>query len=363
MNRQLSAVLLLVAAAWAGDLLWSTASSAGLRDVLVERARQLLDQSPGGRPIPGRDGWLFERNELTTLTALTLHGDTRSMPLGIRPELADPIPAIVDFRDRLAAHGIGLVLVPVPNRAEVVPQALVESPAFGGLMTQGRLDGPSKRAIEELRETGVSVVDLVGKLSNLGNVAPFTRGDPHWSSALAALGAHEVVSLTASQVADVERIHTIASWDVQWYRSPLYTALAAPGVVVNVEVPMRRVWTPQGGLIDIRDPAAPVTVLGDSNVHWWRGKNASFVHQLAHEFGVSVEGVSTPGGGASGAREEFCRRTADVTYLESKRLVVWVFSVRALYDNQWKITRLGPQPNPTQLATLRANRQPSNARD
>ena len=42
-----------------------------------------------------------------------------------KPELADPIPAIVDFQKQLKARGIDLLVVPVPPKAAIYPEKIL----------------------------------------------------------------------------------------------------------------------------------------------------------------------------------------------------------------------------------------------
>src|SRR5437762_9982012 len=42
-----------------------------------------------------------------------------------KPESADPIPAIVDFREQLKKRGIDLLLMPVPPKAAIYPEKIL----------------------------------------------------------------------------------------------------------------------------------------------------------------------------------------------------------------------------------------------
>src|SRR5437764_12135759 len=60
----------------------------------------------------GADGWLFFAGELRLLSLSRFWGnDAPKVSRAHKPELADPIPAIVDFQQQLKARGIDLLVV------------------------------------------------------------------------------------------------------------------------------------------------------------------------------------------------------------------------------------------------------------
>ena len=70
----------------------------------------------GGEKVAvGSSGWLFYKPGLKYMVGSpeTLHGTTHTN---------DPVAAIVDFRDQLAAQGIQLLLMPVPNKETILCQ-------------------------------------------------------------------------------------------------------------------------------------------------------------------------------------------------------------------------------------------------
>ena len=66
---------------------------------------------------PGRDGWLFYRPDVDYVTGSPFLSSAqmkqRTREAGVQP---DPIKAIVDFRNQLAARGIELIVMPVPGK-------------------------------------------------------------------------------------------------------------------------------------------------------------------------------------------------------------------------------------------------------
>ena len=68
----------------------------------------------------------------------------------------DPIAAIVDFRDQLAAHGIRLVVMPVPNKESVYPDRLTSRAE----PRRGVLAPRTQDLLDTLRAANVEVIDL-----------------------------------------------------------------------------------------------------------------------------------------------------------------------------------------------------------
>src|ERR1700722_19859186 len=75
---------------------------------------------------PGRDGWLFYRPDVDYITGPPFLDATqlkqRAKTPGVEP---DPITAIVDFRNQLAARGIKLIVMPVPVKACIDSEMMV----------------------------------------------------------------------------------------------------------------------------------------------------------------------------------------------------------------------------------------------
>ena len=80
----------------------------------MQYAEYVVFKDPGDKALRGPNGWFFYKPGVEYLTQRhPVHSDS-----------GDPVTAICDFRDQLAARGIQLVVVPVPNKASVYPEQL-----------------------------------------------------------------------------------------------------------------------------------------------------------------------------------------------------------------------------------------------
>ena len=140
----------------------------------------------------GTDGWLFFSGELRLLSLGRFWGsEAAKVSRAHKPELADPVPAILDFQQQLKGRGIDLVLVPVPPKAAIYPEKIV--PGFDVRATD---PAPMlQRFYDELRAAGVDVLDLSSLfIENREHLRGpvFCRTDSHWSGIGCMLAAQAI---------------------------------------------------------------------------------------------------------------------------------------------------------------------------
>src|SRR5438045_3805633 len=174
-------------------LLAASAGRLAAQDFAVERARtvQKLENNKAAA-VAGSDGWLFFRGELRLLALGEFWGnETAKVSRAHKPDLADPVPASLDFQQPLKARGIELLVVPVPPKASVYPEKIVPN-------SDVRTKDPAPvlhQFYDELRAAGVDVLDL-SKLfvqkhdDSRGPV--FCKTDSHWSGIGCVLAAEAI---------------------------------------------------------------------------------------------------------------------------------------------------------------------------
>ncbi|HYG35689.1 MAG TPA: hypothetical protein VEC99_12935, partial [Clostridia bacterium] len=266
----------------------------------------------------------------------------------------EAVKAIVSFRDQLAARGIRLLVMPVPNKESVYPEKLSrragESPGVIAKDTQGILDG--------LRAAGVEVVDLFAlfnQCKSADNKDPiYLARDSHWSPFGVELAAkavadcilkkawleagnseYETKSVSVRRTGDVLRMLQVPSLE---RNIPADTIVCKQ--VVNCD--SRQVYQD--------DPRSDVLVLGDSFLRIYETDepgSAGFIAHLAKELGRSLSSIVNDGGASTLVRQELCRRPG---LLLGKKLVIWEFVERdiRLGTEGWQLVQLPSLENSRQ---------------
>src|SRR5690348_3164085 len=110
-------------------------------------------KSGGEKAVLGIGGWFFYKPGLNYML---------SRPPSPAPSQStnDPVAAIVDFRDQLAARGIRLLVMPVPNKESIYPDRLTTT----AKNLRGILTTRTQEVLEKLRAANGEVVDLFKEL-------------------------------------------------------------------------------------------------------------------------------------------------------------------------------------------------------
>ena len=288
--------------------------------------------NPGA--LPGIHDWLFIYSDLRFLSHPQFWGaDAAKVSQAPKPELADPLPAIIDFNRQLAARGIHLLVVPIPPKVTIYPEKL-----FPETPTTRRPSVPAlARFYEVLRGNSVDVLDLTSlflenRESEHGNV--FCKTDSHWSGAGCALAAKEISQRVRTYL-DAQT--TSKKYQSEWVEKSidgdlagLITADASKRLTEKIQI---RVVSEQGVTTGIQpDPQSPVLLLGDSHTlvfHDFLAERAGLLDQLSVELGSTPDLIGTRGSGATPVRVSLYRRSLkDPEFLAKKKVVIWCFAAR-----------------------------------
>ncbi len=299
----------------------------------------------GSRKVfPGGDGWLFYRPELQALTGW---GPLKEAPFSVMkdPALAKLRPArelVLEFAAQLKERGIPLLLVPVPVKP------MIEQASLGVAASSAPLHHPDQLAFyEQLRAAGIDVLDLSQPLYELHQTHPaYLKQDTHWTTE----GMQQAAALVGAHIR--EKWPALASPAAASSAMPALPRNTLGDLVQLLDLPQpERVFqleaatlTPVEGFDP--DPAAPITLLGDSFVNIYSDPalgfgdpapvdsgsapslKAGFAHQLARELGQALDVIAVNGAGTTQTRKEFAARPDDV--VRAKKLVVWVLAARDL---------------------------------
>jgi hypothetical protein len=280
------------------------------------------------------EGWLFFTAELRFLSLGSFWGEEApKVSRSHKAELADPIPAIVDFQKQLKARGIDLLVVPVPPKAAIYPEKIV--PGFNG----GKDDAAPvlHRFYEELRAAGIEVLDLTPVLiqnrdDKRGGV--FCKTDSHWSGLGCTLAAQSIAEgIRAKLTAPPPRKEYVSEWKEAGINGDLVGLLPPGSPKPGPEkIAVRSVTEKGTGAAVSPDASSPILLLGDSHTlvfHDFLAEHAGLVDQLAQELGFPPDLIGTRGSGATPVRVSLYRHSLkNPDYLAKKKVVVWCFAAR-----------------------------------
>ena len=282
----------------------------------------------------GEDGWLFFAGELRLLSLGRFWGDEAAkVSRAHKPELANPVAAIVDFHQQLKTRGIELVLVPVPPKAAVYPDKIVQ-----GFDIRSTDPAPVLRQFyEELRAAGIDVLNLSPVLiqnreHSRGPV--FCKTDSHWSGVGCVLAAQAIAEHVRRKLpASAARKEYTSEWKEVQITGDL-AGLLPPDArkPASEKISVQSVGEKGTGAAAEPDPDSPLLLLGDSHTlvyHDFLAERAGLLDQLALELGFAPDLIGTRGSGATPVRINLYRRSLkDPQYLAKKKVVVWCFAAR-----------------------------------
>ncbi len=282
----------------------------------------------GEKALLGRDGWFFYKPGLQDMLA----NANASWPRRTN----DPVAAMVHFRDQLAALGIQLLILPVPNKESVYPDRLAARTG----QSRSLLAPRTREVLRQLRTAGVEVVDLFDAFSQArcagsDSCAPlYLAQDTHWSPAGVALAAKAVSRRLEAlgwvepgwvdycdKPAPVKRVGDI----VRMLRVPLIERRIQPE-----DVPCMQIVQGNSGELYKDAADAQVLVIGDSFLRIYQQDPptaAGFVAHLARELRQPLMALVNDGGGATLVRQELRARPV---FLKNKKVVLWEFVERDL---------------------------------
>ena len=309
----------------------------------------------GEKVVVGKSGWYFykpglqyklARRDLTKATSAT----------------NDPIRAIVNFRDQLAARGIRLIVMPVPDKESIYPDHLSSRAEF----LRGILAPQTENLFTKLRAVDVEVIDLfksfreARKQETSSSTEPlYLLQDTHWSP--------RGVKLAAQTAAHrLTELGWIKSGSVQYDERPV-TVQRLGDVVRMLQVPaIERRLTPEtvqcaqvvhhaSGELYKDEADAEILVLGDSFTRIYQQDQptaAGFVAHLAKELQRPLISLVNDGGGATLVREELSGRPA---FLKGRKVVIWEFVERdiGLALKGWKPVKISIAAAPERATNVR----------
>jgi alginate O-acetyltransferase complex protein AlgJ len=306
----------------------------------------------------GRDRWLFYRPDVDYVTGprflepkIMTH---RAHAAGVQP---DPVKAIVDFREQLAARGIDLIAVPVPMKPGVEADKLA-APATSNAVLQNASFAEFKARLEK---AGVRVFDAGTLLSErktaVGNTPLYLGTDTHWrpeTMEFVAENLAEFIQTTTPRSATVQGKDRLVSGvgdTARMLKLPESQNAYPPETVTIHEVVVgNTAWrsSKDSSVLLLGDSFSNIFSLGA--LGW--GESAGFAEHLSRALGgVPLDCILRNSDGAFATREILSRELArGRDRLAGKKLVIWEFAARELAFGDWKMLemKLG-QPAPAKF--------------
>jgi len=283
--------------------------------------------------VQGKDGWLFSVPELRHLSVGKFWGGAApKVSKAKSADSADPLTAMLDFKDQLDQAGIQLLVVPVPAKAAIYPDMLVTGAANS---ETARLDSADAEFISLLKQKGFDVLDLVPTFlqyrADHPNQPLYSKEDSHWSG----YGIDVASDLISAQIkketwfGDVSQAKKNAKTDAVSVTGDLAGMLknSKPG---PEDTTLTSVSDPTGAPVHSWRKS-PVVLIGDSNSLIYSiggdmlASGSGLPENLALKLGFATDVVATKTSGATPSRQILARRGDDMA---GKKIVVWCFSVR-----------------------------------
>jgi len=306
----------------------------------------------------GLDRWLFYRPDVDYITGPPFLDPAR---LRHRTHVdrvqPDPVKAIVDFRNQLAARGIELIAMPIPMKPGIDANKL-SPPAQESAPLQNVSFLEFKARLEK---AGVRVFDpaplLIQHKAATGSGPLYLASDTHWRPETMELVAKNLAALIPASTAAAPERFQLAEKEINGFgdiarmlRLPSSQNLYRPETITIHEVSLGNApWRPSSD--------ADILLLGDSfsNIFslealGW-GESAGFAEHLSRALSRPLDCILRNSDAAFATREILSRDLArGHDRLAGKKLVVWEFAARELAFGDWKMIemKLG-QPAPAKF--------------
>lgn len=293
-------------------------------------------EKSGDQVVRGAEDWLFLPSEVRHLGLGVFWGDKAAdISKAYKPEYADPLKAILDFKTQLEQVGVDLWVLPVPPKALIYADKLTR----GEYEADAQLASADQEFYSILAEHGVNVIDLTSRFityRNANTTELYCRQDSHWAS--------PAIELTAQELG--QRIALLPWYDAverKPYIKKTYEVELTGDLwqMLEIEKPQKErlelslVKNKDTGMPVPVDRDSPVLVLGDSHTLVFHNGGdmhavgAGLVDQLSYETGLAYDLIGVKGSGAGAPRRNlYATSRQNPSYLAGKKLIIWCFSAR-----------------------------------
>jgi hypothetical protein len=330
-----------------------------LRPVTLQLRYDLLGEM-APKSVKGEKDWLFYNQDVDYLLEPPYtderfyKGTFDTLINGKRVNVRNPVVAMEDFRDRLKARGIELLLVPIPGKPSIYPEML-----WHGI--QGNPSSPTLALIDDLKKRGFNVADVFHPLLQAkaaGAPQLYLKRDTHWTPQGMEVAAEALAGRIKELLPDPDTASAVGPND-SLRTQPRFlvkdTVVERWGDIAEMtKVPKRRqIWSEEpvtaSKVTDAAtgkpykdDPESPILWLGDSFSRIYQTDapgSAGIIAHVAYKLNRPLASIVNDGGASTVVRQQLARRGE---LLKDKKLVVWTFVERDLRfgSKGWQVQEL-----------------------
>ena len=312
----------------------------------------------------GRGAWLFYRPDVDYITGPPFLDPSqmrhRTHVDRVQP---DPVKAIVNFRNQLAARGIDLIAMPVPMKPGIDAKKLSRSAEESAPLHNASFAEFKAR----LEKAGVRVFDPGPSLmQRKAGASLYLESDTHWRPEAMELTAENLAALIPPSASTSRTSFQLASKEINGLGDiarmlslpPSQNLYRPEKVTIHEVLSGNAMWRASNG--------ADILLLGDSfsnifslDALGW-GESAGFAEHLSRALGGRPLDCILRNSDAAYATREILSRDLARGHdrLAGKKLVVWEFATRELAFGDWKLIemKLG-QPPPARFFVPKTGEQ------
>ena len=290
-------------------------TSASLADTELKAfCKKTVETAESVRAIEGKDGWLFPFKEIQHLSR-EVQFTKKTME------------SIADYQKALAKEGVELLVVPVPPKALIYKELLVDKNSEWN---------PYIKFHQELKELKIKSLDLVPLFYQKKDGQVFCKRDSHFSPQMSKLIARAIsekegikkggLKLTEEKI-KLEFEGDLVRQSTKEFENESFTL---------------DYLSHNKKFLD-SDPNSSIVLLGDSNCLVFssggdmHARGAGIFDYLSQGLGQRIDLLGVKGSGIDTARVDLFRRSMDINYLRKKKLVIWLFAAYELTESRgWK---------------------------
>jgi hypothetical protein len=298
------------------------------------------------RVVFGRNGWLHYIDGVEYVTGpgfLTPQHLEAARANGLE---GDPRPAILQLHRELQAMGVDLIVLPVPDKATIVPGTLARD--LEG--TFGLQNRSWETFVAELRRSGVHLLDATRPMADAEarGETQFMRADTHWTPAGVDVTARAVAGMLAGELGmtpGVELRYRRSDNRVERETADLPELLNLPPSQLrrlgHESIVLHQVIDASGRLWEAT-PGSEILLLGDSFTEAWSSSSSSqasgLAEQISYYMQKPLERRASHRYNLFDVRATLGTSRAEVQRAASgRRVVIWEFAARKLSFGEWPL--------------------------